>query len=727
MRVLLVITDAPWYEPTGYAEAWVRALEEQGAQVDRVAALPAGWAAAGPPSYDLVVGHVLVEEVAAFAPTLQAVTALEASGARLLNPVRALLASADKQVTAAAWAAAGLPQPHTVDLAAVDRWPGRSRVLKPAFCDGARHIQLVHSLEQAREVERRWRVDEAAGGERRGAALLQEWVEEPACVRLFATPTSTSLAYEKGRRPGELVTSGTTYPARLRAAARAGRAGAGHGGEPRRRADGRRRARGAGRPAARARGQRAVRLRRHRPGAGPLGRAGGPVRSRSRCRPAGVTRPWDEGASAAAAGVRQALAGVDLATLATAAAQAVADVGMEVVGADGPEPLRVDPVPRVLDGAEWDRLAAGLAQRVRALEAFLRDPSRAVAAGVVPADVVTTCLWSEGAPAPAAVGVAGPDVVRTSSGELVVLEDNLRTPTLMGYAETTRTLVQELVPGPARPYAADLVPALSAVLRAAAPDVDEPVVAVLGDQRGTNVRWEPARVAHLLGVPLVDLDELTAVGDRLRLPDGRLVDVLWRRTSEERLRGDDGRLNRLGEALWPGLSAGRLRVVNPFGTGLADDKRTYPCVEDLVRFELGQQPLVRSVRCFDLGRAADLDLALERLDELVLKPRTGSGGRGVTVMARASAQRRREARVAVLRAPAEWVAQEPVLLSTCPTVSGSRLEDRHVDLRPCVLSDGTSVTVLPGGLTRVAPRPGELVVNLSQGGAVKDTRVVDRP
>jgi [lysine-biosynthesis-protein LysW]--L-2-aminoadipate ligase len=214
VRVLLVITDAAWYEPTGYAAAWVQALEEQGAEVDRLAALPSEWALHGPPEHDLVVGHVLVEEVVAFAPTLQAVAALECAGARLLNPVRALVASADKLATAAAWARAGLPQPRTRDLAAVGRWPepGRPMVLKPALCDGARHISLVHSLEQAREVERAWRADEAAGGERRGTALLQEWVEEPACVRLFATPTATSMAYEKGRRPGELVTSGTVYP-----------------------------------------------------------------------------------------------------------------------------------------------------------------------------------------------------------------------------------------------------------------------------------------------------------------------------------------------------------------------------------------------------------------------------------------------------------------------------------------------------------------------------------
>jgi len=452
-----------------------------------------------------------------------------------------------------------------------------------------------------------------------------------------------------------------------------------------------------------------------------VGRARGAVRGR----PAGVTVAWDEGAAPAAAGVRAALAGADLAGLSAAAARAVADEGMEIVGAAGPELLRVDPVPRVVGGAEWDRLAAGLDQRVRALEAFLRDPSRAVDAGVVPADVVASSLWVEGAPAPVGVGVAGPDVVRTPAGELVVLEDNLRTPTLMGYAETARRIVADLVPGAPRPYATELVPALSAVLRAAAPDVDEPVVAVLGDLRGTNVRWEPARLAGLLGLPLVDLDDLTSVGDRLRLPDGRLVDVLWRRTSEERLRGDDGRLNRLGEALEPGLSSGRLRVVNPFGTGLADDKRTYPYVEDLVRFELGEEPRVRSVRCFDLGDRAERESAVERLDELVLKPRTGSGGRGVTVMPRVTAERRRSARAQALREPSHWVAQELVLLSTCPTVVGGRLEDRHVDLRPCVLSDGTSVTVLPGGLTRVAPRPGELVVNCSQGGAAKDTWVLD--
>lgn len=216
VRVLLVISDAPHYELTGYAAAWVRALRAEGAQVERLATLPAAWVLDGPPTFDLVIPHVLVEEVAAFAPTLQVASLLDCSGAVLLNSTRALVASADKLATAAVWAAAGLPQPRTWDLAHLDSWPapGRPLVLKPAFCDGARYIRLVADLGEAYAAVSQWRADEAAGGERRGAALLQEWVKEPACVRIYATPETTSLAYEKSRDPGAICTSGTVYPRR---------------------------------------------------------------------------------------------------------------------------------------------------------------------------------------------------------------------------------------------------------------------------------------------------------------------------------------------------------------------------------------------------------------------------------------------------------------------------------------------------------------------------------
>jgi len=214
VRVGLLMTDADFYAGTGFAQAWETALRAEGADVVRLTGLPSSWAADGPPvDLDLVVDHVLVEEVAAFAPTLQAAAVLERCGVPLLNPVTSLLTSSDKLATAAVWAAEGLPQPRTWDLAALTSWPAAGPlVLKPALCDGARHIRLVHDLDEAARDVEAWRQDEAAGGERRGTALLQEWVQEPACVRLFATPDDVSLAYVKGRRPGELVTSGTVYP-----------------------------------------------------------------------------------------------------------------------------------------------------------------------------------------------------------------------------------------------------------------------------------------------------------------------------------------------------------------------------------------------------------------------------------------------------------------------------------------------------------------------------------
>lgn len=442
-----------------------------------------------------------------------------------------------------------------------------------------------------------------------------------------------------------------------------------------------------------------------------------------------LSRAVDEGASPAAEPVMAALADLDLDALSAALAAEVADEGLVLVAGDRRVPLHVDPVPRVIPGVEWDRLAAGLAQRVRALEAFLRDPSAAVSAGLVPAELVRTSVFREDeVPAPVVpLGVAGPDVVRGADGQLVVLEDNVRTPTLMGYAAAVRRLLRPLVDVDValRDFAADLADGLLAVLRAAAPEVSDPVLAVLGDDYAANVRWEPDFVAGLLGIPAVELGDLRRSGNRLVLPDGRAVDVLWRRTSDERLRDDAGRLNAMGEALLPALRAGTLRVVNPFGTGVADDKRTYAYVEDLVRLHLGEEPLVRSVRTYDLGVAEQRAAAEHRLDELVLKPRGGSGGYGVTVLPLAPPGERNRALRQVRADPAGWVAQEPVVLSTCPTVVNGRLVPRHVDLRPCVLSDGSGVQVLPGGLTRVALRSGEVVVNCSQGGGAKDTWVLD--
>lgn len=176
----------------------------------------------------------------------------------------------------------------------------------------------------------------------------------------------------------------------------------------------------------------------------------------------------------------------------------------------------------------------------------------------------------------------------------------------------------------------------------------------------------------------------------------------------------------------PALKSGRLRCVNAIGTGLADDKLAHSYAERMIRFYLGEQPLLRSVPSFDLSDAEMREEAMQRLDELVVKPRDAFGGQGVTIMPRATAAQRRRTIGLVRRRPEGFVAQEPVALSTHPTVCGGRLRPRRVDLRPFVVSSPSGGTVMPGGLTRYARGAGEMIVNSSRGGGCKDTWVLER-
>jgi glutathione synthase/RimK-type ligase-like ATP-grasp enzyme len=204
VRVLLLYTDAPWYAGTGYDRAWRAALEAEGATVEQLARVPERWYRLGPPAreIDLVIAHVLAEEVVANGETLRAAALLEAAGAHLLNPVAALVASADKLATHAVWAASGVPQPRSWALDRLAAWPapGQELVVKPNWGDGARGVVTARDLREARE---------RAGDDE---AVLQERVPEPDVIRVFATPDAASRAYEKFRRPGELLTHGTTYP-----------------------------------------------------------------------------------------------------------------------------------------------------------------------------------------------------------------------------------------------------------------------------------------------------------------------------------------------------------------------------------------------------------------------------------------------------------------------------------------------------------------------------------
>jgi uncharacterized circularly permuted ATP-grasp superfamily protein len=428
-----------------------------------------------------------------------------------------------------------------------------------------------------------------------------------------------------------------------------------------------------------------------------------------------------------------ALAGTDLDGLCDAVAHELDRRGVSF----GSDPFVVDPLPRLIPAAEWDPLAAGLAQRARALNHFLLDAygeRNIVQAGIVSAATIEQAkgyepdlvgrLPQQGSPA----AVIGFDVVRDRTGAFLVLEDNLRTPSGFAYALAAReALADALPPGfpqprPVDPIAYEL---LAGAIRAAVPPGrDDPSVVVLSDGPDNVAYYEHTQAARRLDAVLATLDDLVRDGDRLsvRLPDGstRPVDVVYRRTDDDGLRGDDGEPTPLAQMLLDPWLGGEIGLVNAFGNGLADDKFVHGCVEDCIRFYLGEQPLIRSVPT----QTADGRATADKLRGLVSKPRHGYGGRGVVIGAHAEMEDLERLAAELQENPEGYVTQPIIALSRHPTVVGGRLEPRHVDLRAFAFA-GEEVALLPGGLTRVALDEGTLVVNSSQHGGGKDTWVLD--
>jgi len=439
--------------------------------------------------------------------------------------------------------------------------------------------------------------------------------------------------------------------------------------------------------------------------------------------------------------VWESIGGRDLRELSAAVARDTHRRGVSFESADGAQGFRIDPIPRVIDAAEWHVLSTGVAQRVRALELFVRDvysERRIVQAGVVPARSLDGARHYE--PQLAGMGeeinswitVAGLDVVRDSDGSFKVLEDNLRTPSGIAYAVATREVMDGHLPPPAGLHVRSLDSAFQTLgegLRAAAPrrGGENPMVVLLSDGKLNSAFYEHAAIARYLDLPLVLHDQLAVRGGRLfaQLPGGeQAVDVVYRRTDEDRLADDRGKPTRIAELLLEPVLNGTLACVNAFGTGVADDKLLHAYVEEMVRFYLGEEPILQSVPTYDPSQPEVLEMVLRRIDELVIKPRTGHGGHGVVIGPHAQAGDLKKTAAALANAPDRFIAQETVMLSRHPTVTDGRLELRHIDLRPFAISSGESVHVLPGGLTRVAFERGALVVNSSQNGGSKDTWVL---
>ncbi len=402
-----------------------------------------------------------------------------------------------------------------------------------------------------------------------------------------------------------------------------------------------------------------------------------------------------------------------------------------------------DVVPHVIPGERWERVAAGLRQRVTALNRFLADiyhGQEILRAGRIPReDVEGNSQFRRemvGVDLPGGVyaQVAGVDLVKNADGEYYVLEDNLRTPSGVSYMLENRKMMMRLFPElfarqtirPVEHYP-DL---LLETLREVAPrDAENPVIVLLTPGHFNSAYFEHAFLAQQMGIELVEGSDLF-VQDRtvfMRTTQGpQRVDVIYRRIDDDFL---DPLAFRPDSMLGvPGLleayRAGRVALANAIGTGVADDKSIYPFVPEMIRFYLGEEPILNNVPTYLLRDKDDLAYTLEHLEELVVKEAQGSGGYGMLVGPTASREERERYRSRILDAPERFIAQPTLSLSQVPTFCGDALAGRHIDLRPYVLS-GRSVRFVPGGLTRVALREGSLVVNSSQGGGVKDTWVVD--
>lgn len=453
-------------------------------------------------------------------------------------------------------------------------------------------------------------------------------------------------------------------------------------------------------------------------------------------------------------GVRETYAGVSAAFAAMGAeevrsraeslASSYLDQGV-TFGVEGEErPFPLDIVPRLIEAADWTQVETGVRQRVLALEAFLADvygSGEVFADGVVPRETVMTSPHFHRVVAglePAngvRVHVSGVDLIRDGEGQFRVLEDNVRVPSGVSYVMTNRRALSASLPElfadhrirPVAQYSQHLL----AALRAAAPaGVADPTVVVLTPGIYNSAYFEHALLARTMGVELVEGRDLVCRSGRvfMRTTHGlQPVHVIYRRIDDDWL---DPQLFRPDSMLGvPGIitaaRAGHVTIANAVGNGVADDKLLYTYLPDLVRYYLSEEPILSNVDTWRLRDREQREEVLDRLDELVLKPVDGSGGKGIVIGPAATSAELDELRTKIESDPRAWIAQPVVSLSTVPTLVDNGIRPRHVDLRPFAVNKGDGdVWVLPGGLTRVALPEGELIVNSSRGGGSKDTWVL---
>jgi uncharacterized circularly permuted ATP-grasp superfamily protein len=415
-----------------------------------------------------------------------------------------------------------------------------------------------------------------------------------------------------------------------------------------------------------------------------------------------------------------------------------------VGGASMDRPFPLDLVPRVLSGEEWRSIKRGLAQRIRALNHFVDDVYHAreiVREGLVPWRLVASCSHFARAvhgirpPGGVYTHVAGCDLVRHSDGSWKVIEDNVRIPSGISYVLENRAAMARLVPELFASYRVRRVDhypqLLLRALRSVAPSAESEATVVVWTPGPANPAYfEHAFLARQMGVELVEASDLVVRDDVLYMRTTRGLErahAVYRRLDDDFVDPLEFRPDSLLGV--PGLlrayRAGSVAIANAFGTGVADDKAVYCFVPEMIRFYLGEEPILENVKTYLLSDPEVLEHVLERLGELVVKPTGESGGRGVLIGPQAQDEEIERMRSIILADPERWIAQDVVRLSTVPTVGPDGvLAPRHVDLRPFAVF-GERIDIVPGGLTRVALEEGSLIVNSSRGGGSKDTWVLE--
>ena len=402
-----------------------------------------------------------------------------------------------------------------------------------------------------------------------------------------------------------------------------------------------------------------------------------------------------------------------------------------------------DIISRIITAAEWAHMETGLVQRVKALNMFLHDiyhDQNIVKAGVIPAEQIYQNAQYRPEMQGIAVAsdiyahIAGVDIVRAGQGEFYVLEDNLRVPSGVSYMLEDRKMMMRLFPELFARYqvapVAHYPDMLLDNLRSVAPlGVVDPTVVVMTPGMYNSAYFEHAFLAQQMGVELIEgkdlfVDENAVYMRTTRGP--KRVDVIYRRIDDDYM---DPLAFRSDSSLGvPGLlsvyRAGRVTLANAIGTGVADDKSIYPFVPEMIRFYLSEEPILNNVPTYQCRKKEDLAYTLAHMDQLVIKEVHGAGGYGMLVGPASTKAEIEEFRARLLAKPDGYISQPTLALSACPTYVDAGIAPRHIDLRPFVLS-GKTISMVPGGLTRVALKEGSLVVNSSQGGGTKDTWILE--